>query len=90
MPLQSLRALCKAPGGRGSIWKYLVALLRAASVPGRFVCSFRTELQYANEVATRGDISLGHQFHFTSDASLYPMNPFQSIVTVSHVARQFV
>jgi len=47
MLLQSLRALCKAPGGSGSIWKYLEALVRATGVSGRFACGFRTDLHFA-------------------------------------------
>jgi len=49
MLLQSLRALCKAPGGAGSIWKYLEALVRATGVSGRFAYGFRTELHFADE-----------------------------------------
>jgi len=45
--LQSLRAHCKAPGGTGSIWKYLEALLMATGVSGRFVYGFRTDLPFA-------------------------------------------
>jgi len=48
MLLQSLRALCKAPGGPGSIWKYLEALVRATRVSGRFACGFRTDLHFAD------------------------------------------
>ena len=44
MLLQSLRALCKAPGGPGSIWKYLKALVRATAVSGRLGCAIRTDL----------------------------------------------
>ena len=50
MPLQSLRALCNAPGGRGSIWKYMEALVRATRVSRRFVCSFRTDFHFADTV----------------------------------------
>jgi len=49
MLLQSLRALCKALGGAGSIWKHLEALARATGVPGRFAYGFRTELHFADE-----------------------------------------
>jgi len=49
MLLQSLRALCKAPGGPGSIWKYLEALVMATGVSGRFACGFRTDLHFADE-----------------------------------------
>jgi len=48
MLLQSLRALCKAPGGPGSIWKYLQALVKATGVSGRCVCGFRTNLRFAD------------------------------------------
>jgi hypothetical protein len=47
MLLQSLGALCKAPGGAGSIWKYLEALERATGVSGRFAYGFRTDLHFA-------------------------------------------
>jgi len=49
MILQSLRALCKAPGEAGSIWKYLEVLVRATGVSGRFAYGFRTELHFADE-----------------------------------------
>ena len=49
MLLQSLRALSKAPGGAGSIWKYLEALVRATGVSGRFAYGFRTELNFADD-----------------------------------------
>jgi len=49
--LQSLRALCKAPLGAGSIWKYLEALARATGVLGRFAYGFRTKLHFADVVA---------------------------------------
>ena len=48
MLLQSLRAHCKAPGGAGSIWKYLEALVRAAGVSRRFASGFRTNLHSAD------------------------------------------
>jgi len=46
--LQSLRALCLAPGGSGSVWKYLEALVMSPGVSGRIACSFRTELHFAD------------------------------------------
>ena len=49
MILQSLRARFKAPGGAGSIWKYLEALVRATGVSGRVAYGFRTELHCADE-----------------------------------------
>jgi len=48
MLLQSLRVLCKAPGGAGSIWKYIEALVRAIGVSGRFTFGFRTNLHFAD------------------------------------------
>ena len=48
MLLQSLRAHCKAPGGPGSIWKYLEALVRATRVSGRFACGFQTSIHFAD------------------------------------------
>jgi hypothetical protein len=61
MLLQSLRSLCKAPGGAGSIWKFLEALARATGVSGMFAYGFRTELQFADvcpvQVTTRQDKS---------------------------------
>jgi len=48
MLLQSLRALCLAPGGSGSIWKYLEALVRLSGVSGRIACGFRTDLHFAD------------------------------------------
>jgi hypothetical protein len=48
MLLQSLRALCFAPGGPGSIWNYLGAPVRSAGVSGRFACGFRTDLHFAD------------------------------------------
>jgi hypothetical protein len=48
MLLQSLRAHCTAPGGTGSIWKYLKALVKATGMSGRFVCGFRTDLHFAD------------------------------------------
>jgi len=48
MLLQSLKALYKAPGEPGSIWKYLEVLLMATGVSWRFACSFRTDLHFAD------------------------------------------
>jgi hypothetical protein len=50
MLLQSLRVLCKAPGGAGSIWKYLKVLMRATRVSRRFGFGFRTELHFTDIV----------------------------------------
>jgi len=49
MLLQSLKALCKAPGGAGSIWEYLEAVVRATRVSGRVAYGFRTKLHFADE-----------------------------------------
>jgi len=48
MLLQSLSALYLAPGGSGSVWKYLEALVRLPGVSGRIACGFRTELHFAD------------------------------------------
>jgi len=45
---QSLRALCLAPGGPGSIWNYLGAPVRSTGVPRRFAFGFRTDLHFAD------------------------------------------
>jgi hypothetical protein len=50
MLLRSLRVLCKAPGGAGSIWKYLEALVRATGVPGRFAYGFQTKFHFLDIV----------------------------------------
>jgi len=64
MLLQSLRALCEAPWGPGSIWKYLQALMRAAGVSGRFTCGFQPDLPFAddNPACYR---NLGHYQYWT-------------------------
>jgi len=49
MLMQSLTVLCKAPGGAGSIWKYLEALVRATRLSRRFAFGFQTELHFADE-----------------------------------------
>jgi hypothetical protein len=51
MLLESLRALYLAPGGAGSIWKYLGALVRSTRVSGRFACGFWTGLHFADALA---------------------------------------
>jgi hypothetical protein len=48
MLLRSLRALCFAPGGPGSIWNYLGAPVRSTGVSGSFACGFRTDLHFAD------------------------------------------
>jgi len=49
MLLHSLRAFCKAPGGAGSIWKYLEALEKATGMSQRFAYGFRTEFHFADQ-----------------------------------------
>jgi len=49
MLLHSLKALCKAPGGAGSIWECLEAVVRATRLSGRVAYGFWTELHYADE-----------------------------------------
>jgi len=49
MLLQSLRALCEAPGGPGSIRQYLETLGRATGESGRFGCGFWTDLHFADD-----------------------------------------
>jgi len=56
MLLQSLRALCEAPGGPGSIWKDLEALVRATGESGRFACGLRTDLHFADAVSADGQV----------------------------------
>jgi hypothetical protein len=48
MLFQSLRALCLAPRGPGSIWNHLGAPVRFTGVSGRFACGFRTDLHFAD------------------------------------------
>jgi hypothetical protein len=47
MLLQSLRPLWKAPGGAGSTWEYLEAVVRTTRGSGRFAYGFQTELHLA-------------------------------------------
>jgi hypothetical protein len=49
--LQSVIALCNAPGGVGTIWKYLEALVRAAGVAESCAYGLQTELYLAEVVA---------------------------------------
>jgi len=44
----SLRALCFAPGGHGSIWNELGAPAGSTGESGRFACGFRTNLPFAD------------------------------------------
>ena len=63
---QGLRALCKAPGGAGSNWKYLEALARATGVTGRFDYSSRTKLHFADvHIQTRSTTALECILKFT-------------------------
>ena len=48
MLFQSLRAQCLAPGGPGSIRKYLRALEQSTRGFQRFLCSIRTDLHFAD------------------------------------------
>jgi len=48
MLLQSPRALCLAPGGSGSVWKYFEGLVRSPGVSRRIACGFLTELHFAD------------------------------------------
>jgi len=48
--LHSLRALCLATGGSGSIRKYVEALVRSPGVSGRIACCFQTNWHFADEV----------------------------------------
>jgi hypothetical protein len=54
MLLQSLKALCLAPGGPGSIWKYLDALVTSTGVAGRLACGFGTDIQFADALGPHG------------------------------------
>jgi hypothetical protein len=55
MLLPSLRALCLAPEGPGSLWNYLGAPVRSAGVSGRIGCGFRTDLHCADGVTATSD-----------------------------------
>ena len=50
MLLYSLRALCLSPGGSGSGWKYLEALVTSPGVSGRIVWCFRTDLHFTDDM----------------------------------------
>jgi len=56
MLFQSLRALCLAPGGPGSIWNHLGAPVRSTGVSGRFVCGFRTDLHFADDLRAYSEV----------------------------------
>jgi hypothetical protein len=76
---QSLRALCLAPGGPGSIWKCLGGPVRATGVPRRFVCGFRTDLHLADvhgTVSSAKDISIQMEWHRQS--GLGPSEPSEA------------
>lgn len=53
MLLQSLGALCKAPGKVRSIWKYLDGHARATGESARFDYAFQTELHFVNVMGNR-------------------------------------
>jgi len=61
MYIQSLRAHCLVPGGRGSIWNHLGAPVRSTRGSGRFVCGFWTDWHFA-EVWSQLLIALGFIF----------------------------
>jgi len=67
MLFHSLKALCKAPGGAGSIWKYLDALARAARVSGRMAYGFLTELHFADDALGSSYASM-HSWNICSSA----------------------
>jgi len=73
MLLQSLRALCNAPGGAGSIWKYLEALVRATGVSGRFAYRFRSELHFADVVPLIFMSDGTHFSNFAGDKKEWPV-----------------
>jgi len=50
MLLESLRALCKAPGGSARVWKYLEALVRATGVSGRCANGLQTDLHLVDVI----------------------------------------
>ena len=58
MLLQSLRALCLAPGGPGRIWNYLGAPVRSTGVSGMLACGFRTDLHFADGLALLSKLSI--------------------------------
>jgi hypothetical protein len=57
MLLQSLKSLCLAPGGPGSIWKYLYALVTSRGVSGRLACGFRTDIHLADALVRHRALS---------------------------------
>jgi len=70
MLLQSLSTLCNAPGGAGSIWEYLEAVVRATRVSGRFAYSFRTELHFADVNQFRSNMQSSLTLRVTSPVFL--------------------
>jgi len=48
MLLKSVKALCSALGGPGSIWEYFEVLVRSTGLSGRLVCNIRTDLHFAD------------------------------------------
>ena len=60
--LQSLKAHCKAPGGPGSIWKYIEALVGGTGVSVRFACGFRTDLHFGDALGRCDQVKLEMNF----------------------------
>jgi hypothetical protein len=50
MLFQSLRALCLAAGGPGSVWNHLGVPMKSTGVSGRFVCDSWTDVHVADAV----------------------------------------
>jgi len=59
----------RSPGGAGSIWKYLEALVRGTGVSERFAYGFRTELHFADEWLPGLDIISGSVPNFSHPPS---------------------
>jgi len=73
MLLQSLRALCFAPGGPGSMWNYLGAPVGSTGVSGRFPCGFRTDLHFADVSSWFPSLRLIPQSHKYRLFEVYPI-----------------
>jgi len=58
MLFQSLRVLCLAPGGSGSVSKYLEALVRSLGVSGRIACSFQSKIHFADAAALEATLNV--------------------------------
>ena len=81
MLLQSLRALCLAPGGSGSVWKYLEALVTSPRVSERIVCGFRSALHLAD---VRNDSRVADEVLIKSRCWCWWIS-FSSLITCSLV-----